>query len=147
VQNPSSCILTKGYRRTDNPILANDNRYFPAYMPLGEYTAVFLNEYGQESFPSFAKKIVADETCPKVGTLNITLKQPPVPSSTCTELIRNGNIEMSSASPTYWLAQGRELGLMQLLPGAGILRSNALELASSLDRQCSSNILIRDVYS
>jgi hypothetical protein len=126
LQNPTNCILQKGHRRTDNILLEDDSRYFPAYMPLGEYTAVFLDEFGQESFPSFARKIVTDVTCPIVGTHSVTLKEPLVSYNTCIELIRNGNIEMSTVTPTHWLAQGRSLGLMQLIPGAGVFGSNAL---------------------
>jgi hypothetical protein len=124
--NPSNCVISPGRRRTDNKLLEDDSRYFAAYVPLGEYTAIFKDEFGQESFPSFARKLITDVTCPNIANHDVELREPPVTYSNCFELIRNGNIDMSPVTPTYWLAQGRGLGLMQLLPFGGIMGTNAL---------------------
>jgi hypothetical protein len=121
--SPNKCINVPGYRNSPDQYIANRYRYFPAHLPIGQYNAMFQDSKGQEAWPSFVRQLVTDVTCPIFGTHTITMKEPSVTYSQCTELIRNGNVDASNSEPLYWL---RDYGDLQLLPGGGVGRSNAL---------------------
>jgi hypothetical protein len=70
VSNPTMCIQVRGHR-------SSGDRYFAANLPIGQYTAVFLNSMGQQSWPSNVRQLVTDTTCPKLGTHTITMVPPP----------------------------------------------------------------------
>jgi Hint module len=123
VSNPNTCIIVPGYRNTPDPYIAGRTRIFPANLPIGQYNAIFLDQNGQVSWPTFVRQSVPDVSCPIVGTHTITMFEPTVSYSQCTELIRNGNVEASNSEPLYWL---RDLGDLQLVRGAGVGFSNAL---------------------
>jgi hypothetical protein len=124
----TSCIEVPGYQEPplDSYDLSYDHRFFVAHLPTGEYDAVVLDSHGAETWPEFVSVHYEDALCPtsfSEGDINL-IAPPLVPkSSECNQLIRNGDIENSDTSPTFWL---HRLGGLQLVPGAGVGRSNAL---------------------
>ena len=67
-------------------------RKFSASLPRGTYTAEFVDEEGNQVWPTFVEELwEATPDCPNsAGPLDVTLVKPPIDTSSCDELIRNG---------------------------------------------------------
>jgi hypothetical protein len=96
-------------------------RMFFAHLPPGSYRAVFLNELGEQAWPSFVRQEFEEALCP--ASPNVDLVIPALLPGSCTTLIRNGNADQSSSEPLYWMSTR---GGLQLLRGSGSNASNAV---------------------
>jgi hypothetical protein len=124
------------YESDDGELLEMSNteirkfRYFSASIPSGDYVASFLDSNLEESWPTFVETTVESPQC--LGSLavdGVELHIPDVPNAQCSELIRNGDMELSTTSFPHWLHF--DIGVT-ILPGEGIDGSNAI--ASNPDR-------------
>lgn len=120
--NPSKCVTFGGGVYYDVNLVYNDiPRIFFAHLPAGSYNAVFLNGSGGEDWPSFVKMEIEPALCS--ATVDIILREPPVATSQCQQLIRNGNVDASSIEPLFWLTA---LGGLELVRSGGVGGSNAV---------------------
>lgn len=112
-------------------------RYFSASIPSGDYVASFLDSKLEESWPTFVETTVESPQC--LGSLpvdGVELHIPDVRRAQCSELIRNGDMELSTTSYPHWLHFG--IGV-NILPGEGIDGSNAI--ASNPDQNRESGYI------
>ena len=120
--NPLKCVTFSGGVYFDLNLVYNDiPRIFFAHLPAGSYDAVFLNGSGGEDWPSFVKMEIEPALCS--ATVDVVLREPPVATSQCQQLIRNGNVDASSTEPLFWLTA---IGGLELARGQGVGGSNAV---------------------
>lgn len=104
------------------------NRYYAIALPSGSmYVLSFIDKANGSnalSWPANAEFTMQKAQCDtSLDAQSISLVVPPASETECRELIRNGNLEMSSTNYPYW--QHHETKL-QLAKGLGISGSNAL---------------------
>jgi hypothetical protein len=121
----TNCVEFPGYVRFKDPTSSFRSRTFITYLPKGKYTSVFVNQQGQEVWPSYVTtSYQEDELCPaalKEG--DVQLIAPVVTQATCTQLLRNQDFEASSTEAFPWL---HRWGGIEIAPGTGMGGSNAL---------------------
>jgi hypothetical protein len=99
-------------------------RYFAVSIPSGDYIASFLDNNLEESWPTFVETTVESPQClDSLAVDGVELRIPDVPTAKCSELIRNGDMELSATSYPHWLHDG--IGV-EILPGGGLDGSNAI---------------------
>lgn len=141
--DPSSCAHFPGYFRGRDPTMSGRARMFNAYLPAGEYTAVFVNSYGEEVWPSYVQtRFQQDELCPMaLDDDDIKLLEPPVTEETCTQLLQNQDMENSNDNASPWL---HRFGGIQVAPGFGsTMSANAL----TSKRPAESNTIVQHLDS
>lgn len=125
--------LRKKRFASDDPLNIRKNRVFASSLPLGSYTTTFLDDNGDEAWPTFAEQKFAPQQCSgSVSSMNVILKTPTTNTTQCRELIRNGDFEASKQDAIFWLHY--ESGGVQVRPGVGVARSNALSDMSQLTK-------------
>jgi hypothetical protein len=121
----TNCVEFPGYVRFKDPTSSYGSRRFIANLPKGKYTSVFVNQQGQEVWPSYVTtSYQEDELCPtalKEG--NVQLTAPVVTQDTCTQLLQNQDMEASNTQASPWL---HRFGGIEIALGAGMGGSNAL---------------------
>lgn len=120
--DPTRCIQMQWSRR-DNPgnPYGDYPRIFLVHLPAGSYDAVFVDESGNEAWPSFVER--HDELALCSTAVDVAMIIPPLVSNECSELVRNGNADASSLEPLSWLTGHGGLALVQ---GDGIGNTNAI---------------------
>lgn len=111
-------------------------RYFAASLPDADY--VFrLYRGGKMDWPTSVEVTFEKPQCDtSLTNKRVSIGEPSPSASTCSELIKNGDMEMSTTDYPYWLHH--ESGL-SLAPGKGISGSTAL---SEIDPQAPVNGLV-----
>ena len=146
--DPSKSVIVRGFYKEANSTMTTwirNRLMFAASLPFGSYSATFMNAYGQAVWPSFVETTFAPRQCSEsISPMNIALETPNLSITQCRDLIRNGDMETSMSYPNYWLHH--ESGGVQILPGGGLNKSNALgdvtqlttsgALGQSLDTRC-----------
>lgn len=121
--DPVRCIEVLNSKRHDkgNPY-GDFPRPYLVHVPPGSYNAVFLDGFGNETLPSYVIQEEDATFCSE--TVDLNLISPPLNESECLELVKNGDAELSSSDPLFWLtAFARRL---ELAEKAGVKGSNAL---------------------
>jgi len=90
------------------------------HLPSGNYDAVFLDESGSEAWPSYVSRHNEIAVCS--ASVDIAIIAPPTTVNDCSELVRNGNADMSSSVPLFWLTA---YGGLEVVQGAGVSSTNA----------------------
>ena len=121
-----------------------NRRYFAPTLPAGSYTAVFVDENGNEVWPTFSEETYEDILCDDVikeGSVSVTV--PPVDASQCTQLIRNGDAEEGPIDEhPHWMHRGSGI---RTIPGAGVAGSNAFADISQLNPVTDAIVQFLDV--
>jgi hypothetical protein len=123
-------------------------RIFSPALPAGSYSAEFLDELNQVTWPRGLNITYEVDMCNGDGLLEdgIELTVPEVDESQCQNLISNGGAENSSTDPESWVYE-RDMGL-EIVQFAGVGGSNAFGdittlsdddgLTQHLDTRCLS---------
>jgi hypothetical protein len=129
--NPSLCIKIDGGRREAPD---NDEHWstralmYVSHLPVGEYTAAFVDGNGIKVWPSYVYEKYETSNCLHgLGEGYIALEVPSVSLADCKELIRNGMVQSdaTSSDPIWpWL---HRTGRIELAKGQGIGGSDALK--------------------
>jgi len=100
-------------------------RIFSPALPAGSYTAEFLDEHGDVSWPRGMNVTYEYDTCNGGGLQegDVEFLTPDVDPNHCQNLIANGGAEDSSSDPLHWVYE-RRMGV-EVAPGQGIGGSNA----------------------
>ena len=141
--SPGTCINTDGHRRraprsdfhwSTRPLM------FDAHLPVGEYSAVFVDDNGKHVWPNYAYGFSKSPMCLKGGTGSVELEVPDVTIDECRELVKNGMIDSDDATPTDamwpWL---HRRGAIELAVGEGTGGSDAIK--SNLKLKTAGNII------
>ena len=82
----------------------NAGRKFSASLPLGTYTAEFINQEGAQVWPQYVEETWnKPPDCYGFATVDsVTILKPPVNEEQCVDLIRNGGIVGSTTCP--WIS-------------------------------------------
>lgn len=119
--NPSSCIKMQWSKR-ENPAdpFGDDPRTFLVHLPSGNYDAAFVDGLGNVVWPTFVERY--DELALCSASVDVAMVTPTIPTTHCSELIRNGNADASSTEPIAWLTAS---GGLKVAQGSGVGNSNA----------------------
>lgn len=134
--DPNTCVDTWGsyyYEQTDEmdgTLDVHDNtrshkhRLYAATLPPGQYVAQFLNETDHPVWPTYVEQTYETPQCDSgFSDGAVTLSVPDATVEECSNLIRNGDAEMSDSSHPHWSHRD---GGVQVAIGEGIDGSNAL---------------------
>jgi len=143
-ENPTTCAFFPGYFRGRDELVNTRFQMFNAYLPTGQYTAVFVDQDGLEVWPNHAMvDYQDDEVCPTALQYgDVELLEPDIADDQCRELIVNGNFTDFVFSPWPWR---HKFTGVKIARGRGWDRTNALTsdrihtsttLSQSLDSRC-----------
>jgi hypothetical protein len=121
-----TCFSYNGIEEAEMDNLGNRRRYFVAHLPPGRYEAEFVDYKGARVWPSYADVHYERSFCPTTPDFQVQLLRPN-DSSTCRELIANGDFKASRTEPLYWLYRP-DAGI-KLQPGRGMNGTPALVTA------------------
>jgi len=117
----TACIETTWSKRYNgNNPYEDVPRTFLVHLPSGNYDAVFLDESGSEAWPSYVSRHNEIAVCS--ASVDVAIIAPPTTVNDCAELVRNGNADMSSSVPLFWLTA---YGGLEVVQGAGVSSTNA----------------------
>uniref|UniRef100_A0A7S4MJT6 CBM-cenC domain-containing protein n=1 Tax=Odontella aurita TaxID=265563 RepID=A0A7S4MJT6_9STRA len=98
-----------------------DMRKFSAALPAGEYTAQFVKD-GQPYWPTHAyDRFERKPPCMGDGSVTVTLERPDPTLEECTELVKNGDVELGNY--THWVHVN---GGVEAMEGEGVDGSYAM---------------------
>lgn len=118
------------FRNTD----ARKRRYYVASVPTGRYQAEFVLD-DTRMWPTFVETTFEPVLCdPPLHPADFDLVVSPTSPETCSSLIRNGDMELSTTAPIYWLHS--KSGLV-LQPGKGMDGTQALADTDTTDDEAS----------
>lgn len=104
-----------------------DDRYriFSPALPEGSYSAEFVDEFGDVSWPRGVNVTYEHDTCNGGGLIEDSVEFAPldVDPNQCQNLITNGGAEASNSDPLGWTYERRMK--VEIAPGQGIGSSNA----------------------
>ena len=80
-------------------------RRFSASLPTGSYTAVFIDEAGNQAWPTFVEEVweKAPDCSGGASPGEVTIIKPVVDAAACAELMRNGGQDATLTTSDPWL--------------------------------------------